>query len=142
MHPNTFSTGCPRDGSPRTVRPRRPLRVAAASPSRPLRVAAASPSRLLRTGQSGRCRRCGNRIDFYPRADQRPIALHPAELATAHVPAACRWHLSYGIAHPHSDGSAWCRIPHTMLCPDGTPPPRLARTLRRYAANLPSVPAA
>ncbi|MDQ0946442.1 hypothetical protein QFZ24_000365 [Streptomyces phaeochromogenes] len=110
MHPNTLSTGCPRDGSPRTVRPRRPLRVAAAS-----------PSRLLRTGQSGRCRRCGNRIDFYPRADQRPIALHPAELATAHVPAACRWHLSYGIAHPHSDGSAWCRIPHTMLCPDGTP---------------------
>ncbi|WP_405541047.1 DUF6083 domain-containing protein [Streptomyces phaeochromogenes] len=110
MHPNTLSTGCPRDGSPRTARPRRPLRVAAAS-----------PSRLLRTGQSGRCRRCGNRIDFYPRADQRPIALHPAELATAHVPAACRWHLSCGIAHPHGDGRAWCRIPHTMLCPDGTP---------------------
>jgi len=110
MHPNTLSTGCPRDGSPRTARPRRPLRVAAAS-----------PSRLLRTGQSGRCRRCGNRIDFYLRADQRPIALHPAELATAHVPAACRWHLSCGIAHPHGDGSAWCRIPHTMLCPDGTP---------------------
>ena len=110
MHPNTLSTGCPRDGSPRTARPRRPLRVAAAS-----------PSRLLRTGQSGHCRRCGNRIDFYPRADQRPIALHPAELATAHVPAACRWHLSCGIAHPHGDRSAWCHIPHTMLCPDGTP---------------------
>ncbi|MBV1942376.1 hypothetical protein KUF83_38415 [Streptomyces sp. BV286] len=97
-------------------------------------------------GPSGRCRRCGNRIDFYPRADQRPFAVHPAELAIAHVPAAWRWHLSCGIAHPYGDGSAWCRIPHTMLCPDGTPsaPPAAppACTSRRCTANLPSVPAA
>lgn len=110
MHPNTLSTGCPWDGSPRTTPTRRPLRVAATS-----------PSRLLRAGQSGRCRRCGNRIDFYQRTDQRPIALHPAELTAAHVPESCRWHLSSGIAHPHGDGSAWCRIPHTVLCPDRTP---------------------
>ncbi|WP_326726396.1 hypothetical protein [Streptomyces phaeochromogenes] len=45
MCPNTASTGRHRDGSPRTTRPRRPLRVAAAS-----------PSRLLRAGQSSRCR--------------------------------------------------------------------------------------
>ncbi|MER5347113.1 DUF6083 domain-containing protein [Streptomyces mirabilis] len=110
MHPNTVSTACHWDGSPRTTRPRRPLRVTAAS-----------PSRLLRAGQSARCRRCGNRIDFYQRADQRPIALHPTELATTHVPASCRWHLSCGIAIPHGDGSAWCRIPHAVLCPDRTP---------------------
>ncbi|MFG2030494.1 DUF6083 domain-containing protein [Streptomyces sp. NPDC048825] len=110
MHPNPLSTGRHWDGSPRTTHPRRPLRVAAAS-----------PSRLLRTGQSGRCRRCGNRIDFYQRADQRPIAMHPAELATAHVPVSCRWHLSSGIALPHGDGSAWCRIPHAVLCPERTP---------------------
>ncbi|MFJ1673305.1 DUF6083 domain-containing protein [Streptomyces bottropensis] len=110
MHPNTLSTGCPWDGSPRTTPTRRPLRVAATS-----------PSRLLRAGQSGRCRRCGNRIDFYQRTDQRPIALHPAELTAAHVPEPCRWHLSSGIAHPHGDGSAWCRVPHTVLCPDRTP---------------------
>ncbi|MFI6340815.1 DUF6083 domain-containing protein [Streptomyces sp. NPDC050535] len=117
---------CHWDGSPRTARPRRPLRVTATS-----------PSRLLRHGQSGRCRQCGNRIDFYQRADQRPIALHPAELATTQVPAACRWHLNCGIAHPHGDGSDWCRIPHTLLCPHRTPAgplgPHLA-VLRRQLA--------
>ena len=110
MHPTTLSTGCPWDGSPRTAPARRPLRVAATS-----------PNRLLRAGQSGRCRHCGNRIDLYQRADGQPIALHPAELVTAHVPAACHWHLSSGIAHPHSDGSAWCRIPHAVLCPQRPP---------------------
>ena len=110
MHPNTLPTGRPWDGSPRTAPPRRPLRVAATS-----------PSRLLRAGQNGRCRHCGNRIDLYQRTDQRPIALHPAELTAAHVPASCRWHLSSGIAHPHGDGSAWCRIPHAVLCPQPHP---------------------
>ncbi|WP_369253671.1 DUF6083 domain-containing protein [Streptomyces sp. R35] len=110
MRPNSAPTGCYWDSSTRTV----PVR-------RPLRVAATSPSRLLRAGQSGRCRRCGNRIDLYQRADGRPIALHPIELATAHIPDPCRWHLSSGIAHPHGDGSAWCRIPHAVLCPQRTP---------------------
>ncbi|WP_060905432.1 DUF6083 domain-containing protein [Streptomyces scabiei] len=113
MHPNTLSTGRHWDGSPRTTSTRRPLRVTATS-----------PSRLLRAGQSGRCRRCGNRIDFYQRTDQRPIALHPAELTAADVPESCRWHLSSGIAHPHGDGSTWCRVPHAMLCPDRTPTTR------------------
>lgn len=102
MRPNPAPTGCHWDGSPRTA----PVR-------RPLRVAATSPSRLLRAGQSRRCRQCGNRIDLYPRTDGRPIALHPAELTTAQVPAPCRWHLSSGIAHPHDDGRTWCRIPHS-----------------------------
>ncbi|WP_413755050.1 DUF6083 domain-containing protein [Streptomyces sp. MMBL 11-3] len=110
MHPHPLSTGCSRDDSTPAVHRRRPLRVAAAS-----------PSRLLRTGQSGRCRGCGNRIEFYPRANQRPIALHPAELATVHVPAACQWHVSCGIAHPHGDGRPWCRLPHSVLCPERTP---------------------
>lgn len=110
MCPNSTSTACRWDGSPRDTRPRRPLRVAATS-----------PSRLLRTGQSSRCRACGSPIDFYQRADQRPIALHPAELAAALVPVPCRWHLSCGIAHPHGDGSAWCRIPHAVLCPARIP---------------------
>ncbi|MFS8202566.1 DUF6083 domain-containing protein [Streptomyces sp. CWNU-52B] len=110
MCPNTAATSHHRNGSPRTTHPRRPLRVAATS-----------PGRLLRAGQNGRCRECGNRIDFYPRTDQQPIALHPAELATTHVPDTCRWHLSCGIAHPHGDGSAWCRIPHAALCPKRTP---------------------
>lgn len=109
MRPNSIS-GCHWDGSPRTAPARRSLRVAATS-----------PSRLLRAGQSGLCRDCGNRIDLYPRADGRAIALHPAELATAHVPVSCHWHLNSGIAHPHSDGSAWCRIPHGVLCPQRTP---------------------
>ncbi|MDQ0935171.1 DUF6083 domain-containing protein [Streptomyces turgidiscabies] len=125
MHPNTLSTNCPWDGSPRTTPTRRPLRVAATS-----------PSRLLRAGQSGRCHRCGNRIDFYQRTDQRPIALHPAELTAAHVPESCRWHLSSGIAHPHGDGSAWCRIPHTVLCPDRTPTTRTGPHLEAVRRQL------
>ncbi|MDO0917801.1 DUF6083 domain-containing protein [Streptomyces sp. DT2A-34] len=110
MCPNHTPTGCHWDGSPRLLHPRRPLQVAANS-----------PSRLLRHGQNGRCRQCGNRIDLYQRADQRPIALHPAELTAAHVPESCRWHLSSGIAHPHDDDSPWCRIPHAVLCPARTP---------------------
>ena len=125
MHPNTLSTGCPWDGSPRTAPARRPLRVAATS-----------PNRLLRAGQRGRCRHCGNRIDLYPRADGQPIALHPAELVTAHVPASCHWHLSSGIAHPHSDGSAWCRIPHAVLCPQRPPICRISPSLESVRRQL------
>ncbi|MGW1163409.1 DUF6083 domain-containing protein [Streptomyces sp. NPDC002519] len=109
MCPIPSSAGRHWDGSPRIRHPR------------PLRVATTSPSRLLRAGQSGRCRRCGHRIDCYQRTDDRPIALHPGELAVAHVPDACRWHLSGGIAHPHGDGSAWCRILHAVLCPARIP---------------------
>ncbi|MEU6277616.1 DUF6083 domain-containing protein [Streptomyces populi] len=126
MHPNTISTGRHWDGSPRTTRLRRPLRVATTS-----------PSRLLRTGQSGRCRQCSHRIDWYQRPDQRPIALHPRELDTSQIPAPYRWHLSGGIAHPHSDGSAWCRITHHTLCPHHTPttpPGPHIETLRRQLA--------
>uniref|UniRef100_A0AAU1UMH7 DUF6083 domain-containing protein n=1 Tax=Streptomyces sp. NBC_00119 TaxID=2975659 RepID=A0AAU1UMH7_9ACTN len=84
---------------------------------RALHVAPDSPSRLLRTAQNGTCRMCGNRLEWYPRSDGRPIGLHPTELATRTVPASCRWHLSRGVAHPAGDGSAWCRIPHRLLCP-------------------------
>ncbi|WP_329240782.1 DUF6083 domain-containing protein [Streptomyces sp. NBC_01478] len=110
MCPTPTPAGRHWDGSSRTAR--RP---------RPLRVAGTSPSRLLRAGQSHLCRQCGNRIDLYQRTDQRPIALHPGELTAADIPESCRWHLSGGIAHPHGDGSDWCRIPHALLCPRRTP---------------------
>jgi uncharacterized protein DUF6083 len=125
MCPNPASTGCHWDGGPRHTRH-----------PRPLRVATTSPSRLLRAGQSGRCRRCGNRIDIYQRADQRPIALHPAEVTAAQVPDSCRWHLSGGIAHPHGDGSSWCRIPHAMLCPGNTPTARIGLHLEGVRRQL------
>ncbi|MGI3202552.1 DUF6083 domain-containing protein [Streptomyces sp. GLT-R25] len=105
-------------------------------PRRPLRVAAASPSRLLRAGQSSRCRQCGHRIDLFQRTDQRPIALHPAELATTDVPASCRWHLSSGIAHPHGDGSPWCRIPHAVLCPSRTATTRMSPRIEAMRRQL------
>ncbi|MFJ1610960.1 DUF6083 domain-containing protein [Streptomyces sp. NPDC088253] len=110
MHPNTPSAESHWDGSPRTARPRRPLRVTATS-----------PSRLLRTGQSSRCHQCGHRIDRYQRADQQPIVLHPAEVDASQIPGPCRWHLSGGIAYLQGDGSPWCRIPHHALCPGHTP---------------------
>ncbi len=131
MCPTPAPDGRHWDGSPRaTHRPR------------PLRVTTTSPSRLLRAGQTGRCRHCGHRIDLYQRPDQRPIALHPAELATTDVPESCRWHLSGGIAYPHGDNSTWCRIPHAVLCPHRTPTCQAGPVSRRSAANSPSVPAA
>ncbi|WP_328475728.1 DUF6083 domain-containing protein [Streptomyces sp. NBC_00377] len=120
MRPHSAPTGRHWDGSTRITRARRPLQVTATS-----------PSRLLRAAQNGRCRQCGHRIDWYQRADQQPIALHPTELAASHVPESCRWHLSGGIAHPHGDGSAWCRIPHYLLCP--------ARTTARTGPHLEAV---
>ncbi|ANP52015.1 hypothetical protein J2Z21_008883 [Streptomyces griseochromogenes] len=113
MRPRPAHTGRHWDDSPRRIPPRRSLQIASNS-----------PSRLLRAGQTSRCRHCGTRIDWYPRHDDRPIALHPTEVATADVSQACRWHLSGGIAHPHDDGSGWCRIPHAALCPQQTPHPR------------------
>lgn len=110
MHSHHTPAGRRWDSSPRPLHLRRPLQMAAHS-----------PSRLLRHGQSGICRSCGHRLDIYPRPDQPPIALHPAELTAAHVPESCRWQLSGGIAYPHGDGSAWCRVPHTVLCPRRTP---------------------
>ncbi|MFG2957615.1 DUF6083 domain-containing protein [Streptomyces sp. NPDC048291] len=106
MHPHPLPRRHHWDGSPRHV-PRR----------RGVQIAPASPSRLLRAGQSGRCRHCGNRVDWYPRHDDRPIALHPADVAVVGTPAFCRWHIGGGIAHSHDDGSAWCRILHAVLCP-------------------------
>lgn len=113
------------------------------SPTRPhhrpraLRVAADSPSRLLCAAQPACCRDCGNHIDWYTRTNQQAISLHPHELAASAVPAPSRWHVSSGIAHPAHDGTPWCRVPHTTLCP--TRPatesltPQLAE-LRRHLA--------
>lgn len=104
---------------------------------RGLKVAPTSTSRLLRTGQSGRCPMCGNRVDWYDHTGHRPVALHPNELPTCTVPPACRWHVSSGRAYPAGDGSAWCRIPHPLLCPGRDAPdpltPHLAEFRRRLA---------
>ncbi|WP_435271160.1 DUF6083 domain-containing protein [Streptomyces sp. 1222.5] len=97
------------DGSSIAPRPRRLLRV---SPD--------GASRLLRCGQRDRCRECGNRIEWYHRGTgprQHLVRLHPDELPTDHVPVACRWHVSSGVAYPAGDGSNWCRLPHAVLCP-------------------------
>lgn len=84
---------------------------------RTLRVAHDSPTRLVRSAQPSRCHDCGNRNDWYTRTDNRPISLHPHELDATAVPAASRWHVSSGIAHPADDGTPWCRISHLALCP-------------------------
>ncbi|MEU5015609.1 DUF6083 domain-containing protein [Streptomyces sp. NPDC021749] len=105
--------------------------------SRALRVATDSPSRLLCSAQSSRCRDCGNRINWHTRTNQNPISFHPHEVPAASVPAPHRWHVSSGIAHPAHDGTPWCRIPHTALCPahpaSGPLPPQLAELRRRLA---------
>lgn len=75
----------------------------------------------MRAGQTGRCRRCGNRVDRYERFDGGLIALHPAEVVTTDIPTICRLHVSSGIAYPYDDGSGWCRIAHGVLCPQRPP---------------------
>ncbi len=105
---------------------------------RSLRVSSDSASRLLRCGQSDRCRDCGNRIEWYHRANGRPSRLHPHELQAEKVPASCHWHVSSGVAHPAGDHSGWCRLPHGMLCParEGQPAvPELAGLRRALAVN-------
>lgn len=121
----TASSGRRWDGSSTTARR-----------ARALRIAADSPSRLLRTAQRGRCRACGNRIDWYTRTDHRPISLHPGELQTATVPAGSCWHVEAGIAHPGSDGTPWCRVPHLALCPRGDAPAELTPQLTALRRGL------
>ncbi|MFG2948473.1 DUF6083 domain-containing protein [Streptomyces adustus] len=116
------------DGSPLPSHPRRLLQI---SPD--------GASRLLRCGQRDRCRECGNRIEWYHRGTgphRRPVRLHPDELPTARVPAACRWHVSSGVAYPAGDGSSWCRLPHAVLCParDADPASAGLAGLRRALA--------
>ncbi|MGP4002873.1 DUF6083 domain-containing protein [Streptomyces sp. 8N706] len=86
-------------------------------PTRALRIAPTSPSRLLRADQRRPCTHCGNPVDWYYRNDDRPVSLHPSECDAGSVPEPYRWHVQSGIAHPHHDGSPWCRIPHLALCP-------------------------
>ncbi|MEU0337683.1 DUF6083 domain-containing protein [Streptomyces bobili] len=115
-----------RDGNPLHVHTRRSLRVSGDS-----------ASRLLRCGQSDRCRDCGNRIEWYHRTNERPVRLHPDELPAEKVPATCHWHVSRGVAHPAGDGSAWCRLPHAVVCPArvAPPAPALASLRRALAIN-------
>ncbi|MEK2479059.1 DUF6083 domain-containing protein [Streptomyces noursei] len=125
MHPAPTAGGCHWDGSPRNAyRPRC------------LRIAPDSPSRLLRAGQGARCRHCGNHLEWFHTAGDQPIALHPAEMPTAAVPESCRWHLSCGTAYPSGDGSAWCRIPHTALCPHHPAPKQLPPALQSARRQL------
>ncbi|WP_327293549.1 MULTISPECIES: DUF6083 domain-containing protein [unclassified Streptomyces] len=124
MHPTTAS-GHHWDGS--SLRPHRP---------RVLRVAETSPTRLLRTAQPGTCRHCGNRIHWYPRTGHHLIALHPHELPTRTGPATSRWHVYAGTAHPHADGTPWCSIPHTDLCPAEDPPAQLTPQLTELRRGL------
>jgi hypothetical protein len=89
--------------------------------SRGLRLNPHNGTRLLRCGQPGRCRDCGNTVEWYYRTDHRPVPLHPRELPAQAVPEPSRWHVAAGVAYPSADGSAWCRLPHAALCPARTP---------------------
>ncbi|MFL5999743.1 MAG: DUF6083 domain-containing protein [Streptomyces sp.] len=109
-----------------------------ASQRRSLRVDPDSPTRLLRCAQRDRCRECGNPLEWYHRVRDRPVRLHPRELPVAEVPADYRWHVSSGLAHPAGDGSAWCRLAHSAVCPArdvGVVVPELTRLRRRLAVN-------
>lgn len=89
--------------------------------SRTLHSTPRNATRLLRCGQPGRCRDCGNTVEWYYRPDHRPVPLHPRELPAGTVPETSRWHVAAGVAYPTADGSAWCRLPHAALCPARTP---------------------
>lgn len=115
--------------------------LTAVHPRRSLRVASDGVSRLLRCGQTGQCRDCGNRIEWYHRTNRQPVRLHPQELPTARVPAACRWHVSSGVAYPAGDGTSWCRLPHAVVCParDASPVMPELVALRRAWPSTPAV---
>jgi len=108
-------------------------------PQRALRLHPDTRSRLLRAAQSKPCAQCGNRVEWYYRPDGRPVPLHPHELPVLDVPEHLRWHLDGGVAHPLPDGTAWCRIPHHVVCPATEPPSaqlgRLVALRRRHAVH-------
>ncbi|MDO0935225.1 DUF6083 domain-containing protein [Streptomyces sp. DG2A-72] len=108
---------------------------ASAPRRRSLRITPDSASQLLRCGQTASCRACGNPVEWYRRADDRPVQLHPHEVPAARVPESCRWHVSRGIAHPAGDGSSWCRLAHALLCP-GRPAPPAAPQLSGLRRSL------
>lgn len=106
--------------------------------SRSLHLTPKNGTRLLRCGQPGRCRDCGNTIEWYYRPDYRPVPLHPRELPANTVPEPSRWHVAAGVAYPTADGSAWCRLPHAALCPARAPStdlPELSGLRRALAAR-------
>ncbi|MFE6383831.1 DUF6083 domain-containing protein [Streptomyces roseolus] len=105
-------------------------------PRRTLAIARDSPSRLLRCAQPARCRHCGNRIHWHTTTGPSPVSLHPGELPADLVPAAYRWHLASGIAYPAGDGSPWCRITHTTVCPAATAPGDLPTPLTGIRRKL------
>ncbi|MET9080704.1 DUF6083 domain-containing protein [Streptomyces sp. NPDC004237] len=109
---------------------------ALAYPRRSLRIDPDSPTRLLRCAQRGRCRDCGNHVEWYHRVRDRPVRLHPHELSAAEVPVEHRWHVSSGLAHPAGDGSAWCRLDHALVCPTGDASTLLVPTLTRLRRAL------
>ncbi|MEV4226993.1 DUF6083 domain-containing protein [Streptomyces bobili] len=113
------------DGSPPVAHPRRSLRIEQDS-----------PSRLLRCAQRDRCRECGNPVEWYERSFARPVCLHPQEVPAVKVPAAHRWHVSSGVAHPAGDGRVWCRLAHAHVCParDAAPEASALIELRRSLA--------
>ncbi|OIK04859.1 hypothetical protein BIV23_15250 [Streptomyces monashensis] len=104
-----------------------------------MRVHPDSPTRLLRCAQRARCRECGNPVEWYHRGRDRPVPLHPQELPAAEMPAAYRWHVSSGLAHPAGDGSTWCRLTHAVVCPARDAPcditPALTWLRRSLAVN-------
>ncbi|MFE0577168.1 DUF6083 domain-containing protein [Streptomyces sp. NPDC058874] len=104
-------------------------------PRRRLCVDTSSPSRLLRRGQSSECQECGNLVDWHPRANHRPIGLHPHELPIRPVPIACRWYLSGGVAYRGAD-APWCRVPHATVCPRRTPDIGLTPALTELRRRL------
>ncbi|MEV7374662.1 DUF6083 domain-containing protein [Streptomyces sp. NPDC090301] len=105
-------------------------------PRRTLTLARDSPSRLLRCAQNAHCGQCGNRVDRHTTTSPRPVSLHPAELSTTLVPQRYRWHLASGIAYPAGDGSRWCRITHTAVCPAAIEPEALPDSLNAIRRQL------
>jgi hypothetical protein len=109
MHPRTPDNPDPMrwDGSrPEHERPRRALRL---HPD--------TLTRLLRAAQQKPCADCGNPLEWYYRDNGRPVPLHPRELPLDAVPERYRWHVFAGVAHRGPDGTAWCQVPHRVLCP-------------------------
>ncbi|WP_227025014.1 DUF6083 domain-containing protein [Streptomyces tsukubensis] len=80
-----------------------------------------SASWLLRFVPTAHCRDCGNRIEWYHRSNDRPVGLHTRELPSFEVPAAGRWNVSSGFAHPAGDGSATSHEPRPGTAGTSTP---------------------
>ncbi|WP_257574050.1 DUF6083 domain-containing protein [Streptomyces sp. JJ66] len=84
-----------------------------------MRIGPGNASHTLVRNTRGRCRWCGNPVEWRDSFDQGRVPLMPQWFPARKIPPRYRWHVETGIAflgaHPNDLGR--CRVKHSTVCP-------------------------